>query len=111
MLVVAVRIATGRVQGRASRRTVEGASFIATVRLVLLWAEVTTDYRPRTDVERWQIQDRLTVRLRALGFGAGPRFYEGPGGRLSFHTRVGWRLEPRVLSGLQRIDEIAPPVG
>jgi hypothetical protein len=78
---------------------------------VLFWAEVTTDYRPRTDVERWQIQDRLALRLRQLGFDAQPRFYEGSGGHLSFRIRVGWRPEPRVLSGLQRIDEITPLAG
>jgi len=78
---------------------------------VLLWAEVTTGYRPRTDVERWQIQDRLALRLRQIGFDVPPRFFEGPGGHLSFRIRVGWRPEPGVLPGLQRIDEIAPLVG
>jgi hypothetical protein len=88
----------------------EGA-LIATVRLVLLWAEVTTNYRPRTDVERWQIQDRLALRLRQLGFGTSPRFYEGPGGRLSFRIRVGLWPERGAVPGLQQIDEITPPVG
>lgn len=89
----------------------EESPLIATVRLVLLWAEVTTDHRPRTDVERWQIQDRLALRLRQLGCEARPRFYEGPGGRLSFRVRVGWRPQPGLVPGLQRIDEITPLVG
>lgn len=85
--------------------------FIAAVRLVLLWADVTTGYHPRTNVERWQIQDRLALRLHALGCGAPPRFYEGPGGHLSFRLRVGWRPDPEVLAQLRRIDETAPPAG
>ena len=86
-------------------------SLIATVRLVLLWVEVTTAYRPRTDVERWQIQDRLAVRLRHLGFDARPRFYDGPGGCLAFRVRLGWRPPPGLLPGLQRIDDVTPMAG
>jgi len=80
---------------------------VATVRQTLLWAEVTTAYRPRTDVERWQIQDRLTARLRHLGCEARPRFYNGPDGRLAFRLRVGWRLSPALLRGLEHIDDVA----
>jgi hypothetical protein len=68
-----------------------------------------TNYRPRTDVERWQIQDRLVLRLRSLGCDARPRFYEGAGGRLAFRLRVGWRPRPALLRALERIDEVGPP--
>lgn len=76
------------------------------MRQTLLWAEVTTAYRPRTDVERWQIQDQLTVRLRQLGCEARPRFYHGPDGRLAFRLRVGWRLSSSLRRGLERIDDV-----
>jgi hypothetical protein len=66
---------------------------------------VTTDYRPRTDVERWQIQDRLALRLQRMGHAARPRFYEGPGGRLAFRIRLGWRPAAAMLRGLESIDE------
>jgi hypothetical protein len=65
----------------------------------------------RTDVERWQIQDRLMVRLRHLGLPARPRFYEAPGGSLAFRLRVGWRPDAALVQALERIDEIAPSAG
>jgi hypothetical protein len=68
---------------------------------------VVTAVRARTDVERWQVQDRLARRLRLLGCDARPRFYETPGGRLAFRLRVGWRPAPALLRALQRIDEVA----
>jgi hypothetical protein len=77
----------------------------------MLWAEVTTAYRPRTEVERWQIQDRLALRLRHLGCDARPRFYEGPGGRLAFRLRIGWRPESALIRGLERIDEVVHSTG
>ncbi len=78
---------------------------------MFLWVEVTTAYRPRTDVERWQIQDRLRVRLRRLGCDARPRFYESPSGQLAFRLRVGWRPSPAVLRGLEQIDEVGQVPG
>ncbi len=102
---------SGGIEYPEGNRRLEELALIATVRLVLLWVEVTTAYRPRTDVERWQIQDRLTARLRHLGFDAPPRFYDGPGGRLAFRVRVGWRPPPDLLPGLQRIDDAAPMAG
>lgn len=94
-----------------SRHTIGEAVNIATVRQALLWAEVTTGFRPRTNVERWQIQDQLAIRLRHLGCDARPRFYEGPAGRLTFRLRVGFRLSPSLLHGLERIDEAIPSAG
>jgi hypothetical protein len=79
------------------------------VRPVLLWVEVTTEYRPRTDVERWQIQDRLALRLRSLGLDTPPRFYEGAGGRLAFRVRAGWRPPSHIMGALKRIDDLLPP--
>jgi hypothetical protein len=67
---------------------------------------VVTGVRARTDVERWQLQDRLAQRLRLLGCDARPRFYEAPGGRLAFRVRVGWRPPSSLLHALERIDEV-----
>lgn len=62
-------------------------------------------------MERWQIQDRLVLRVRHLGFEARPRFYESPDGRLAFRLRVGWRPEPRLLRRLEEIDDVVHPSG
>jgi hypothetical protein len=67
---------------------------------------VITNYRARTDVERWQIQDRLAVRLRALGISA-PAFYERAGGRLAFKIPGRRRLPAEVLDRLTAIDAAA----
>jgi hypothetical protein len=64
---------------------------------------VVTTYRARTDVERWQIQDRLAARLRDLGIPT-PRFYEGAGGRLAFKVQGGRRLSADLLDRLRAID-------
>jgi hypothetical protein len=72
---------------------------------------VTTAYRPRTDVERWQIQDRLALRVTHLGCEARPRFYEGAGGRLAFRLRVGFSPGPALMQGLEHIDEVVHPAG
>ncbi|MDR7420582.1 MAG: hypothetical protein QN178_16915 [Armatimonadota bacterium] len=81
------------------------------MRQIFLWTEVTTAYRPRTEVERWQIQERLALKLRHLGCEAPPRFYEGPGGRLAFRIRSGFRLAPALARALARIDDVTPPAG
>lgn len=57
------------------------------------------------------MQDRLILRIRSLGCDAPPRFFEGPGGRLAFRLRVGWRARPALLRGLERIDEVVHPAG
>jgi hypothetical protein len=68
-----------------------------------LSTEVVTIYRARTDVERWQIQDRLISRLRDLGIAA-PRFYERPGGQLAFRLQGGRGLSAEVMERLRTID-------
>ena len=54
-------------------------------------------------MERWQIQDRLAVRLRDLGIPT-PRFYERAGGRLAFKIQGGSRLTADLLDRLRAID-------
>lgn len=66
---------------------------------------VTTRYQPRTDVERWQVQDRLKVRLSRVPGGARPRFFESEGGRLAFRLWLGLRPAGDVLAQLQTIDD------
>lgn len=72
---------------------------------------MTTRYQPRTQVERWQLQDRLVLRLRQIGYARPPRFYEASDGRLAFRVRLGWRPHPGVLQRLAGIDEPAPSAG
>ena len=71
----------------------------------MLGVVVTTQYRPRTDVERWQIQDRLILRLRRLGCPGRPRFFEADHGRLAFHLRLGPGRRVDLLRALQAIDD------
>jgi len=66
---------------------------------------VTTHYQPRTDVERWQMQDRLILRLERLGCPGKPRFFEASHGRLAFRLWLGLKLPAEILRGLQTIDE------
>ncbi|MGQ0548637.1 MAG: hypothetical protein ACT4PY_03080 [Armatimonadota bacterium] len=66
---------------------------------------MTTRYHPRTDVERWQLQDRLTQRLRQMGYEGRPRFFEAGGGGLAFRLWLGWRPATRMLAGLTGVDE------
>jgi hypothetical protein len=68
---------------------------------------VVTRYRPRTDVERWQLQDRLQLQLRGMGCPA-PRFFEGADGRLGFTLHAGWRPPARLVDALGDIDRPAP---
>jgi hypothetical protein len=70
---------------------------------------VITRYQPRTHVERWQLQDRLGLRIRQLGCAVPPSFYEAADGRLAFRVRLGWRPPARVMSALGDIDH--PPPG
>ena len=67
--------------------------------------DVITRYQPRTDVERWQLQDRLGLRIRQLGCQAPPRFFEAADGRLAFRLRLGWRPPARVVAALGDIDQ------
>jgi len=71
----------------------------------LLRVVVTTHYQPRTDVERWQIQDRLVLRLQRLGCEGRPRFFEASGGRLAFRVWLGLKPSPDILRRLQTIDQ------
>ena len=82
-----------------------GGTRIATVTTRFLRVVVTTQYQPRTDVERWQIQDRLVLRLERLGHAARPRFFEASGGRLAFRVWLGLKPAPDTLRRLQTIDE------
>jgi hypothetical protein len=66
---------------------------------------VTTHYQPRTDVERWQIQDRLVLRLEGLGCEGRPRFFEVSGGRLAFRVWLGLKPSPDILRSLRTIDQ------
>lgn len=66
--------------------------------------DVITRYQPRTDVERWQLQDRLGLRIRQLGCEASPRFFEAADGRLAFRLRLGWRPPEQVVAALGDID-------
>jgi hypothetical protein len=102
------RSVTREAAPRLPPRAAERGTVIAAVRHTMLWVEVTTGLRPRTQVERWQVQDRLVQRLRLTGCEGRPRFYEAPDGRLAFRLRVGWRPGPALLRALQRIDEVAP---
>ncbi len=63
-----------------------------------------TRYRARTAVERWQIQDRLRLRLRRLLPRARPRFYETAGGALAFVLWTGARPDETLLDALRGID-------
>ncbi len=65
---------------------------------------MVTRYRARTAVERWQLQDRLRVRLRALGVRAGPRFSETSDGRLAFTLWTGLRGQAGLAGALAGID-------
>lgn len=69
---------------------------------------MTTRYHARTEVERWQLQDRLALRLRRLGYDRRPRFFEAGGGRLAFRLWMGWRPQPDVADRLSGIDEPGP---
>ncbi|MBI3997463.1 MAG: hypothetical protein HY355_00415 [Armatimonadetes bacterium] len=71
---------------------------------------MTTRYRPRTEVERWQIQDRLSLRLRQLGCG-NVRFFEAASGKLGFRVRAGWRPPPALLQALEAVDSLPPDAG
>lgn len=69
---------------------------------------MVTRYRPRTEVERWQLQDRLQLQVRGMGCRAAPRFFQAPDGWLGFTLRVGWRPSVRLLTALGEIDRLAP---
>jgi hypothetical protein len=69
---------------------------------------VVTHYHARTDVERWQIQDRLAVRLREIGITT-PVFYERAGGRLAFKINRGLKLSAEMLDRLENIDAATEP--
>ncbi|HET8679640.1 MAG TPA: hypothetical protein VFM39_05930 [bacterium] len=71
----------------------------------MLGIEVTTRYHPRTSVERWQLQDRLTLRLRQMNYRSRPRFFEDRGGGLAFRIWLGWRPTPEAVAGLGGIDD------
>lgn len=49
--------------------------------------EVITDLVPRTDVERWQMQDRIGAVLGAAGVMAGPAAFHLRGARIVFRAR------------------------
>jgi hypothetical protein len=78
---------------------------MATVTRGFLNVVVTTRYQPRTDVERWQMQDRLRVRLSRVAGAARPRFFEAGGGRLAFRLWLGMKPADDVLAQLQTIDD------
>jgi len=65
---------------------------------------VITRYHARTAVERWQIQDRLRLRLRHVAPRRAARFYETPAGELAFSLWTGWRPPARFLAALREID-------
>lgn len=65
---------------------------------------MVTRFRARTAVERWQLQDRLRVRLRRLGVRAAPRFGETRDGRLAFTLWLGFRRQEGLVDRLARID-------
>jgi hypothetical protein len=69
---------------------------------------VVTRFRPRTEVERWQLQDRLALQLRGMDCPAAPRFFQGPGGRVGFTLRVGWRPPAHLVDALGDIDRPGP---
>ncbi len=77
---------------------------IAVVRAAWFRLHVITRYRARTAVERWQIQDRLRLRLRRIVPRGRPRFYETAAGELAFVLWVGVRPAARFLDALRRID-------
>lgn len=72
---------------------------------------MVTRYRGRTAVERWQLQDRLRVRLRRLGVRAGPRFSETADGRLAFTLWRGLRREGDLADRLAGVDLDEPSAG
>jgi hypothetical protein len=84
---------------------------IAEVRAAPFRLQVVTRYRARTAVERWQLQDRLRVRLRGLGVRTAPRFGETPDGRLAFTLWTGLRREADLARGLAGIDLDEPSAG
>jgi len=88
----------------------EGKS-IAEVRVRPFRLEVVTRYRGRTAVERWQLQDRLRVRLRRLGVRAGPRFSETADGRLAFTLWRRLRREGDLADQLAGVDLDEPSAG
>ncbi len=66
---------------------------------------MVTRYRPRTAVERWQIQDRLRLRLRRVLPRSRPHFYETADGELAVVLWVGMRrLSPATVEALRWID-------
>ncbi len=72
---------------------------------------MVTRYRARTAVERWQLQDRLRVRLRRLGVQAAARFGEAADGRLTFTLWVGLRRAGNLQERLAGIDLDEPSAG
>lgn len=65
---------------------------------------MVTRYRARTAVERWQIQDRLRLRVRRIAPGRRPRFYETPAGELAFVLWTGLRPPAPVIAALREVD-------
>jgi hypothetical protein len=84
---------------------------IAEIRPAPFRLQVVTRYRARTSVERWQLQDRLRVRLRELGVRAGPRFSETADGRLAFTLWTGFRGQAVLAGSLAGIDLDDPSAG
>jgi len=82
----------------------EGGASIAEVRTAWFRAHVVTRYRARTSVERWQIQDRIAVRLARMGQRSRPRFYEMADGRLAFTLWTGIQSSTELLDRLRSID-------
>jgi len=69
---------------------------------------VVTRYRARTAVERWQIQDRLRLRLQRFAPGGRPRFYETAAGELAFALWTGVRPAASLTDALRQIDDDEP---
>lgn len=83
----------------------EGTSPIADVHSTWFRLHIVTRYRARTAVERWQIQDRLRLRLRRIAPGRQPRFYETAAGALAFAVWTGVRPQTGLVAALRRIDD------
>lgn len=81
-----------------------GGGIIADVRPAWFRLHVVTRYRVRTPVERWQIQDRLRVRLARMGHRGRIRFYEMPDGRLACAVWTGLRADAQLVDRLRTID-------
>lgn len=81
------------------------------MRAALFRLQVVTRYRARTAVERWQLQDRLRLRLRDMGVRAGPRFVETSDGRLAFTLWMGLRRDPNLTDRLSGVDQDDPTAG